>query len=86
MKLKTGFVLQEVAGETVVLPVDSALDMNMMITLNHTATFLWQLLDQDTTAEALVEALLGEYDVDRPTAQSCVDNFVKELENNGFLA
>ena len=86
MKLKPGFVLQEVAGETVVLPVDSALDMNMMITLNGTAKFLWQLLEQDTTKEALVEALLSEYEVDRPTAQVCVDNFVKELENNGFLA
>lgn len=86
MKLKTGFVLQEVAGETVVLPVDSALDMNMMITLNGTAKFLWQLLERDTTKEALVDALLGEYEVDRPTAQVCVDNFVKELENNGFLA
>lgn len=86
MKLKDGFVLQEVAGETVVLPVGIDLDANMMITLNSTARFLWELLEKETTKEDLVDALLGEYGVDRNTAQVCVDNFVKELADNEFLA
>lgn len=86
MKLKDGFVLQEVAGETVVLPVGMDLDANMMITLNSTARFLWELLEKETTKEELVDALLGEYGIDRGTAQTCVDNFVKELVDNEFLA
>ena len=86
MKLKEGFVLQDVAGETVVLPVGVDLDANMMITLNHTARFLWERLENETTAEELVEALLAAYDVDRDTAQICVEQFVKKLEENEFLA
>lgn len=86
MKIKEGFVLQQVAGDTVVLPVGANLDMNMMITLNDTGRFLWECLEQDTTAEALVEALLGEYDVDRATAAKCVDDFVAKLQQNDFLA
>lgn len=86
MKLKEGFVLQDVAGETVVLPVGVDLDANMMITLNHTARFLWERLEQETTVEELVEAILGEYGVDRGTAQTCVEQFVKKLEENDFLA
>lgn len=86
MKLKEGFVLQDVAGETVVLPVGMDLDANMMITLNGTARFLWELLEKETTKEELVDALLGEYGIDRGTAQTCVDNFVKELADNEFLA
>ena len=39
MKLKEGFVLREVAGQTVVLPASTDLDLNMMITLNETAKF-----------------------------------------------
>lgn len=86
MKLKEGFILQEVAGETVVLPVGEQLDMNMMITLNDTARFLWEHLQEETTVNELVEAVLGEYGVDRGTAQSCVEDFVKKLEENEFLA
>lgn len=86
MKLKEGFVLQDVAGETVVLPVGEQLDMNMMITLNSTARFLWEQLEKETTIQELVEAVLGEYGVDRGTAQTCVEDFVKKLEENEFLA
>ena len=86
MKLKEGFVLQEVAGETVVLPVGADLDMNMMITLNDTARFLWEHLEKETTQEELVDALLGEYGVDRGTAQNCVADFVEKLAENEFLA
>lgn len=86
MKLKEGFILQEVAGETVVLPTGDNLDMNMMITLNGTASFLWKLLEEETTKDALVEALLAEYGIDRGTAQKCVDNFVEKLVENEFLA
>jgi hypothetical protein len=65
MKLKEGFILQEVAGETVVLPVGEQLDMNMMITLNESGAFLWKQLEQaaeelhfaGVTREELVERL-----------------------------
>lgn len=86
MKLKEGFILQEVAGETVVLPTGDSLDVNMMITLNSTARFLWERMEQETTKDALVDALLAEYGIDRGTAQLCVDNFIEKLVENDFLA
>ena len=84
MKIKDGFIMQDVAGNTVVLPTTG--DMNMMITLNGTGKFLWQLLEQETTAQALVDALLAEYDVDAATANLCVEQFVAKLKDNDFLA
>ena len=86
MKLKDGFILRQVAGKTVVLPCDDTLDLNMMITLNGTGAFLWKKLQEETTSEALVAALLGEYDVDEKTANTCVAAFVEKLHANGFLA
>ena len=35
MKIKDGFMLRTVSGQTVVLPVSGDLDLNMMITLNR---------------------------------------------------
>ena len=86
MKLKDGFLMRQVAGKTVVLPCDEALDLNMMITLNDTGAFLWEKLQEETTQEALVAALLGEYDVDEETAKASVAAFVEKLNANGFLA
>ena len=85
MKIKDGFVLRQVAGQNVVLPADSALDLNMMITLNETGVFLWERLQNDTDEAALVAALLEEYDVDEETAKQSVQAFVQKLSDNEFL-
>lgn len=85
MKLKDGFILREVAGENVVLPSGGDLDLNMMITLNDTGKFLWQLLEQERSETELVSALLAEYDVDEATAAAAVTGFIATLNENKFL-
>jgi hypothetical protein len=85
MKLKEGFLLREVAGQTVVLPTGGNLDLDMMITLNETGKFLWERLQEETNVQTLVDALLAEYDVDRPRAEQSVEAFVEKLKNNGLL-
>ena len=86
MKIKEGFLLRQIAGQTVVLPAGSELDLNMMITLNETGAFLWEHLQEETDADALVAALLKEYDVDQTTAAAAVSAFVEKLKANQFLA
>ena len=85
MKIKEGFLLRQVAGQTVVLPMDDALDLNMMITLNGTGAFLWEKLQEETTEAALVQALLAEYEVEEELAKASVAAFLKELSGHGFL-
>ena len=85
MKLKNGFVLREVAGETVVVPVEADLNFNGMITLTEAAKVLWGVLEKETTAEELVDAILAEFDVDRATAQGDVDAFIQKLKGLDFL-
>ena len=86
MKLKDGFLLRQVAGQTVVLPVGGDMDLDMMITLNDTGAFLWEKLQNETDEAALVAALLAEYDVDEARAAQAVATFVQNLRNHGFLA
>lgn len=85
MKIKDGFILRSVAGQTVVLPTGDDLDLNMMITLNETGAFLWEHLQGETDENALVSALLSEYDVDESTARKAVSGFVAKLNDHGFL-
>lgn len=85
MKLKEGFILREIAGETVVIPSGDALNLNMMITLNETGALLWRKLAEGADEDELCKALLAEYEVDEATASAHVSSFVKKLEENGFL-
>ena len=85
MKLKDGFILRSVAGETVVVPTGGDLDLNMMITLNESGKFLWERLEKGAEQEELVSALLAEYDVDEQTARNHVAAFVAKLNENGFI-
>ena len=85
MKLKDGFILREVAGQTVVLPSGDELNLNMMITLNGTGAFLWKQLESEKDEAQLVAALRSEYEVDEDTAISAVNGFVAKLKENGFL-
>ena len=86
LKLKDGFILRQIAGETMVIPSGDELNLNMMITLNDTGRFLWERLQEGTTEETLVDALLDEYDVDEATARMQVAKFVEKLNEHGFLA
>ena len=85
MKLKNGFMLRQVAGENVVLPVGADLDFNGMITLNDTGATLWKRLEQGAELSDLAAALLAEYDVNEETAAAAAEQFVAKLEEHGFL-
>ena len=86
MKLKDGFILRTVAGETVALPTGETANLDMMITLNETGKFLWERLNVGAETEELVDALLEAYDVDRETADASVRRFVEKLKELDFLA
>lgn len=85
LKLREGFILREVAGETVVIPSGDELDLNMMITLNETGRFLWERIAQGIEEADLVAALLAEYVVDEATAKAAVARFAAQLRDKGFL-
>ena len=86
MKLKSGFVLKEIAGETVVVSTDSDLDLNGIITLNSTAKTLWLALESGAQGiDQLVSALTAEYNVDKATALKAAEGFVNRLKELDFL-
>ena len=85
IQLKEGFVLRTVAGEHMVIPSGDDLDLNMMITLNETGKFLWELIGRGVEQEELAAALSEEYDVDEQTATEHANRFVGKLRENGFL-
>lgn len=86
MKLKMDFMIREVAGQSVAIPVGDSVDLNAMITLNSTGKFLWKLLENETDESILTAALVSEYEVDEETARKSVQSFVSVLKKHDFLA
>ncbi len=80
MKIKKGFVLRDVAGETVVVPTGGVTNLNMMITLNESGKLLWEKLSAGAEPEALIDALLNEYDIDRETVIKSTEAFISRLK------
>ncbi len=81
MKIKDGYLLRTVAGSNIVVPVgEGSMDFSGVITLNEVGAFLWKCLETDTTEAELTEKLLGEYDVDKATAQTDVAEFIGKLK------
>lgn len=78
--------MKEVAGLNVVVATgDTAENMNSMINLNETATFLWRQLENDTTKEELIKKITQEYDVNYERASQSVDNFIAKLDEIGCI-
>lgn len=85
MNIKDGFLLREVAGNFVVMPLKGELHFGGLMTLNETGAFLWRLLEKGTSKESLLAALQEEYEVDTQTATRDLDKFLKKLGDAGVL-
>ena len=85
MKIKKGFVMREVGGANVVVPVgEMSKAFHGMINLNETGAFLWKFFSEEHTIDEGVAALLGEYEVDDATAREEVEKFLETIKTYGF--
>ncbi len=53
--------------------------------LNYVGGAIWQLCDGTRTAGAIVDQLLGEFDVERDELAADVETFVADLLEKGWL-
>ena len=86
MKIKNGFVVREIAGQSVVVALgEASKSFNGIIKLNETGCFIWKILAEGAEKEDIVSKLLEEYDVDEQTASRDVDTFISSLKENNIL-
>lgn len=86
MKLVSGVVLTEMGGITYLAAAGEAgKNFNGMMKLNSTAAFITGLLKEDTDENALVTALLNQYDVNEETARKNVRQVIRTFTENGLI-
>jgi len=87
MKIKSGFVLEEVGGSYLACATGAlASGFSGLVRMNQTGAFLWGLLSEsDMTRDELLSAMTKEYDVSAEIALRDIDAFVAKLRENGIL-
>jgi hypothetical protein len=87
VKIKDGYMLREVAGNSVVVAVGKAsLDFNGLITLNSTGVFLWKLLEKESSRDELLATMLDEYEIDEAIAKTDIAEFIDKLKGADLIA
>ena len=88
MQINRDFTIQKVGASYVAVAVgETSKEFHGMIRLNETGAFLWKkMAERDCTEEDLVEALLGEYEIDRETAAADVRRMIADLSKYPIFA
>lgn len=80
------FLLREVAGEAVLIPVGEAGAFeNSVISLNETCSFLWRLFQEPRTAEEVIHEAGKEYSDPNGDMEQGIRDFIDEYVKYGLL-
>ncbi len=87
MQVKSGFKLNEVCGQTFLVPMgESNIDFSKLIALNESSLLLWKRMSEgEFTTDDLVKTLLDEYEVDEATARKDVETIVEQFKSEGVV-
>ena len=82
VELKTRFVARQVGNELIIVPLaGNVAQMNALFTLNETGKFIWENISAESSLDNLVDAMTGEFEIDRETAQRDIEMFLNKLKS-----
>ena len=85
-KANPDFLLREVAGEAVLIPIGEAgVFENSVISLNDTCSFLWKLFQEPRTVEEVIEEAKKEYEDPDGEMEQGIYGFVADYLKYGLL-
>ena len=86
MKIKGEYVMREVMGETLLIPVgETALAFNGMITLDPVSALIWKGVEAGQSKSDILTAMLDTFDVEEAVASADLDDFLAQMEKAGLL-
>ena len=80
--LKPGYVLREIAGEHLAIPV-TAENSSDIVVLNPVSAILWGELETGKTIDELTDKICESFDIDRNEARADIIEFLQSLVEKG---
>lgn len=84
MKLKSGFVARQMGGVQIMVATGEA-NFSGMVRSNPTAAFIVDCLMEETTRDAIIQAMLDKYDAPQERIASDVDMILDKLRSIGAI-
>jgi hypothetical protein len=87
MRIKKGLTIKDIAGERVLIIQGLVgADMTKIISFNASSEWLWKALSgKDFTEDNVAELLVEQYGIDRETAQTDADRWIKQLSDANLI-
>ena len=87
MKIKGAFVLREVMGQSIAVPVgETSKNFHGMIKLNATGAEIWKDLEKGLTKEQIAQRIADNYeDIEMEEALLKVEKFLNKLQDAGII-
>lgn len=86
MRLREGFIVHNIADEYMAVATgEAAKYFNGIVRNNETAAYIFELLQQETTEEEIVDAMCQRYEVERNVVKKDVKEVLQRLMRAGFL-
>ena len=86
MKVSDQFILRQIAGENILIPVgEAAISVKGLIALSESGALLYERLKTDCTREELIAALTAEYAVSEAEAARDTDAFLDQMRSLHML-
>lgn len=82
--LKPGYVLREIAGEHIAIPVNAENTTDIVV-LNPVSALLWKELQTEKTIDELATVICSNFDIAKEEAAADIKEFLESLENAGVL-
>ena len=81
VKLKKQLNVTDLSGEKVMIDFESG----KYFMIKGAGNDIWDLIQEETTVEEIVDKLLEEYDVSRETCTESVVSFLEKLKELNFI-
>ena len=82
--VKQGFIVREIAGEFLAVPIDASCGANIVV-LNPVSKFLWDELREEKSFDELLKAIVSNYSVSEQEAEQDLKEFLMKMIESGLL-
>ena len=85
MPIKDNFILKEIAGEYVIIPISNKnLDTTKLFNVNETGAFIFKKLKENKTVEEIKDLMKKEYDAEDEELINDINYFIDLLKKKGI--
>lgn len=85
MRLNPNFILREIAGESLLVSIVEGEDNKRLLYLNGIGKDIYLYLREGLFGDALIAALLQEYEVEEATLRADVEEFLVTLRSYSVI-